>query len=307
MESGFVGGPRSPISFDELGKKSPAELLEYIRSWLPQQEGNGETDGWHHEAESVAGLAGVLTTVVQSRPEEFSRIAQQFIGLDPTYVRGFLEGIFNAARKRDTIDWAAVIGLCHWAAGELAEIGSRDALGDRDTNWTWTKQTITRVLQEGLNEESNAVPFLSPDEVWDTIKTLLHSPDVLQGNEEAELSSHFDPLTRSLNTVSGSALHAAIKYALWVRHFDKTFQGISSISEFAAALDYVLERPEVYGLTSRAVLGQWFPWLVLIDATWAKDQVDRIFPEQKERARLWEAAWSTYMDSQPTATPRMVL
>ena len=48
-------------------------------------------------------------------------------------------------------------------------------------------------------------------------------------------------------------------------------------------------------MTSRAVFGQWFPWLVLIDTEWARNHVDTIFPESEEQLSFWVAAWITYV------------
>jgi len=45
----------------------------------------------------------------------------------------------------------------------------------------------------------------------------------------------------------------------------------------------------------RAVYGQWFPWLVLLDSKWARDNATRIFPIGQGKEALLDAAWNTYV------------
>jgi hypothetical protein len=43
----------------------------------------------------------------------------------------------------------------------------------------------------------------------------------------------------------------------------------------------------------RAVFGQWYPWLLLLDGAWAEARVESIFPEDNPELR--DAAWQTYL------------
>jgi hypothetical protein len=45
----------------------------------------------------------------------------------------------------------------------------------------------------------------------------------------------------------------------------------------------------------RAVYGQWFPWLDLLDHEWTATNRDRIFPLDTAQDRLFRAAWETYV------------
>src|SRR5439155_16744195 len=45
----------------------------------------------------------------------------------------------------------------------------------------------------------------------------------------------------------------------------------------------------------KSVYGRWFPWLVVLDPSWAASAVDRIFPLAPMDALLFDAAWYTYV------------
>ena len=58
-------------------------------------------------------------------------------------------------------------------------------------------------------------------------------------------------------------------------------------------LDRHLDTTQDASLAVRAVYGQWFPWLVLLDAAWAGHAAGVIFDEVDNR--YWHAAWDTYV------------
>jgi hypothetical protein len=65
--------------------------------------------------------------------------------------------------------------------------------------------------------------------------------------------------------------------------------------EVREVLEVHLDPANDPSLAIRAVYGQWFPWLVLLDRAWAADQVDSIFPTAPEWSDLRDAAWETYI------------
>jgi hypothetical protein len=48
-------------------------------------------------------------------------------------------------------------------------------------------------------------------------------------------------------------------------------------------------------LAIRAVYGQWFPWLCLIDPAWAREHAPQIFPSEETQQGLRDAAWDAYI------------
>jgi hypothetical protein len=102
----------------------------------------------------------------------------------------------------------------------------------------------------------------------------------------------------AINSVRGEALHAAVRYALWVERAleaEEAFEGIDSLPEFAAAVDRRLDPTVERSLAIRAVLGQWFVQFVRMDEKWAESLVPRLFPTDTSAASFFAAAWNAYV------------
>jgi hypothetical protein len=111
-----------------------------------------------------------------------------------------------------------------------------------------------------------------------------------------------DPLTLSINTVRGVAMHAVVKYALWVfRHLESQEdkaplgRGFEEIPGVRAVLEDHLRIDRDPSLATRAVYGQWLPWLHLLDPNWARMHVATIFPRDAAQRPLRNAAWGSYL------------
>jgi hypothetical protein len=98
-------------------------------------------------------------------------------------------------------------------------------------------------------------------------------------------------------------MHAVIQYALWVRkHLEKQpdaksriGRGFEEMPEVQEILDAHLDPRRDPSLAIRAVYGWWFPWLVLLDAEWARSRLRKIFPREEALQDLRNAAWTTYI------------
>ena len=98
-------------------------------------------------------------------------------------------------------------------------------------------------------------------------------------------------------------MHALMRYALWVHRRtensaeggDSPSQGFDRMPEVRKVLELHLRPERDPSLAIRAVYGQWFPWLVLIDTEWAKTRKDEIFPAVPTQADLRQAAWDAYV------------
>jgi hypothetical protein len=69
--------------------------------------------------------------------------------------------------------------------------------------------------------------------------------------------------------------------------------GMSLIPEVRARLKRHLDPAADPSPAIRAVFGQWFPWLQLLDSSWAEANVQTIFPAVNPVLR--DAAWQTYL------------
>ena len=70
------------------------------------------------------------------------------------------------------------------------------------------------------------------------------------------------------------------------------FSGTAGLQEL---LDAHLDRNTEPSLAVRSVYGQYSPWLVYLDPTWAAASADRIVPMDVDSREYWQAAWDSYL------------
>ncbi len=294
--SGGWVGPTSPKNVDELKAFSIEQLTDYLKTWV-------QPSGW--ATPSPEGLGRVLSDVVAAEPEKYAVNAICFKGLDPTYVRALLFGLREGIRQNNELkSWTPVLELCKWVISQPREIPERKSeYSDLDPGWVWARKAVSDLLSLGLNEGVSEIPILLRSLVCELIFSLLQDPEPAVDYEEKYGGSNMDPITISINTTRGMAMHALIGYALWVRRFleklpDKEIRiscGFGEMPEVMKALDNHLDIESDPALSVRAVYGEYFPQLVLLDKKWAISAIPRIFPSEERLKNYRDAAWSTYI------------
>lgn len=291
---GWVG-PTSPKTTEELHAMSVVEIVDFLKTWQPSQE---------FMSPSPEGLERILSSVIAQEPERFAEEAERFKGLDPTYVRALLSGLREAAKSSKPFDWISVIELCRWVLEQprfFSESTTRRR--DADPDWGWTRKEIACLLSTGFEKGGAEIPYGFREQIWVILQPIIEDPDPNPEFEAKYGGSNMDPVTLSINAVRGEAMHAVIRYALWVRRHIEALpdgkvlieRGFDTIPEVREVLDAHLDPGHDPSLAIRAVYGQWFPWLVLLDPKWAKDSISRIFPRGEMSQLLRDAAWEAYI------------
>ena len=90
-------------------------------------------------------------------------------------------------------------------------------------------------------------------------------------------------------------MHAVVRYALWVERSLAEFDASGSIEEVMALLERRLDVDVEPSRAVRSVYGQWFAQFVRIDATWARQLVPLVFPNDPSQADLFASAWDAYV------------
>jgi hypothetical protein len=163
----------------------------------------------------------------------------------------------------------------------------------------WADQTIAELLSTGL--ESAGIPHSERGPVWSLLEQLSEAADPTPDSES--VTSGVDAATLSLNATRSVALHAVVRYALWIRRSIEgtpdqaalLAKGFDEMPEVRQRLDRHLDESKEMSIAVRAVYGQWFPWLLLLDAHWAAAAAPAIFPAAEDSRRFWDAAWGTYI------------
>lgn len=294
-ESRWVG-PKSPKSADELKAMPIEEIVKFLNTWEPPEGVFSEP--------SPEGLGSVLSYLVAEDPASFAREAKLFQGLDPTYVRAVLDGFKDALKQGKAFDWGQVLELCLWVMSKPREIPGRRAKRiQADPDWGWTRWVITDLLSDGLDDTPRSIPIYFREKVWSILKSLTEDPDPTPEHEERYGGSNMDPATLAINTVRGKAMHSVVRYALWVRrHMEGQIdadelpcRSFDEMPEVREVLDDHLDEEKDPSLAIRAVYGEWFPWLVLLDPEWARNNLDRIFPIRQGKEAFFAASWNAYI------------
>lgn len=288
-------GPTSPKSAGDLRAMSVDDIIDFLSSWRPEKQ---------PMSPSPEGLGRLLEAVVSEGSDRFAANAERFQGLDPTYVRSLISGFREAVKKSQSIDWPAVLGLCRWVMEQPRENhGRSSAHRDTDPDWGWTRKSIAELLSAAFDEGVATLSFDLRQTAWLILSPLTDDPEPSPEYEAHYGGSNTDPATLSINTTRGEAMHAVVRYGLWVRrHFerlpdaaDRIQRGFDEMPEVRDVLDKHLDVARDPSLAVRAVYGQWFPWLVLLDKSWARNNVGRIFPSGESEKRYRDAAWETYI------------
>ena len=269
-------GPTSPAAVADLEAMSPPEVAAYLESWQP----TGDPMSPDRE-----GLARVLEEAVARSPSRYLAARDSFVDLRPRYVEALVRGVRNAVLADRLVDWAAVLEV-------LASVVHRPA-GDRE--WRSARRESASMLVTGLGDDVIRPGLRAA--VWELIDALADDPEPAP-EDEAERSLNI--ATDSISSVRGNALHAVIRYALWVcrslagpNGADAVRPSMDTIPEVRRRLDRHLDPANDPSLAVRSVYGQWFPHLALIDADWAERNVERIFPHRHPALR--DAAWEAYL------------
>lgn len=286
-------GPESPISDDERAGMSPSDLLRFAEEWVPEQDG-----GWR--SPSIEGLGRAITAAAKARPQEFASVAHQAQGLDPTYVRSLLSGLEDALRKGSGFEWPPVLELAAFAVQQPFEPDRLEPDRDRDPGWRWCRRTVASLLRTGFADSSGSIPPSQRRTVWAMLERLTRDPNPSPEHEEQFGGDNMDPLTLSINTNRGTAMHAVVEYALWTRRGleadgQDVAAGFAAMPEVADVLEEHLDIEADPSLAVRAVYGRWLPWLLLLDESWTVRNLERILPDDPSLELYRDTAWATYV------------
>jgi len=287
-------GPTTPKAAEDLRAMTFEELVSFLTSWRPCGE---------PMTPSPEGLGRALTAVIALEPERFASNAGRFKELDPTYVRGMLGGLREATKEK-VFAWLPVLDLCQWVMEQPREIPEREGeYADLDPAWVWTRKAIADLLSSGFELRAAEIPWDLRATAWNVLRQLTDDPEPTPEYETHCGGSNMDPASLSINTTRGEAMHAVLRYALWVRHHvqeaddgkERIERGFDEMPEVRDVLNHHLDPDYDRSLAIRSVYGRWFPWLVLLDPRWAAQNVRRIFPPEHDSLEFWSAAWHTYI------------
>lgn len=287
-------GSESPMPEGDMGSWPFSQIIEYLQRWRPD---DASARGF---GPSIEGLGRALRSVVVDRATEFSAEADRLSDLDPTYVRSFLDGIEEAVKAGVSVSWEPLLRLMAAVVEHPFEPDEDDRSWDRDPGWRWARGATASLIETGVADRDNRIPFQWRDAAWQVLEPLTGDPDPSPATEAKRIggSPRFHNL--SINSNRGTAMHAVVEYALWCRRELEASgvdieAGLELLPEVRTVLQAHLQPEQDPSLAIRTVYGQWLPWLALLDEKWVIENASQIFPRAPELSRFRDAAWDTYV------------
>ncbi|MEX2109271.1 MAG: hypothetical protein WD802_01525 [Gemmatimonadaceae bacterium] len=206
------------------------------------------------------------------------------------YVKAVFGALRERIRSRAPIPWSDAIQLGQWAFDQT----ENDSTNDNTRDNADIRRSVVDFLDEALKPGAVEAPIVEREAIWSLLRDGALSPDPML--EEAKEES--DPATLSINSLRGIAMHAVVKYGLWVRSVNEpaTTAIRETAPEVIELLDDRLDASREPSPAVRAVYGQWFPWLVLLDRAWASNAAPLVFGTRNGiSSELGRAAWVSYL------------
>lgn len=277
--------PTTPLQADELHELDVAEIVEFARSFEP-------TPGLGNP--TVEGLASRLSAVVASEPVRFASGAASFVEQDPIYVWSVVRGLHEAA-EGTAFEWEPVLELCRWAVSVKP--------GALAARWRPARLEIARLMSRGFAQGPAQIPDVYRQAAWNIVRPLTDDPDPSGGPADGAA----DAARRSSSTVRGEAMHAVVRYALWVRRQiesspnarQRMSRGLHEIPEVLEVLEAHLDPQTEPEAAIRAVYGRWFAWMLMLDPNWGNSKLRQIFTTDPKLEYLRDAAWEAHISFCP--------
>jgi hypothetical protein len=282
VSAGYLSGPTSPLSEEEMKAMPASTAIEFIAAWKPEAAVRTPTP---------EGLARVLTDSVETSPAEFGALAERIVELDPTYIRAVLSGLEHAVKGGEELPWTETLTLIERAVespelDEAPELRERD---DRDPDWRWARKEAAGLLESAL--QANLLPAEVAGRVWNSLQTLSWDAEPDADYERQYGGTNMDPLTLSLNTTRGEAMHAVVAFAIWAKENNDEESLDRALANLNEHLDPALEPSQ----TIRGVFGARLHQLRSVAPVWLGERVDFVFPSEADLRALRLAAWDTYL------------
>lgn len=276
-------GSVSPISKDNLLKKSNQEIANYIKTFNPKRS---------FDEPSISGLSEIFGNAVETDPERFASEIEVYQEIPYIYSYYLLNSFGAAWKKQISFDWEKVLLYClatlknqKFYSGEL-QVENDDWHAKPD----WVVGSIANLLTDGLQNNNHAFDIkLLPitKEIVQIIVSNLKRVDDLK-------ETNMDYPTYSLNSTAGKSLRALFDYSLHrarnsFEHEDK--------GKWEADIKSLFEDTLRKGIIDGLILqGMYFEQFCFLDYDWITEQVKKHYTSED---REWFAFMGGFAFGRP--------
>lgn len=278
----------SPVSAEELAKKSFDELKQLLLTYVPK-------DSFLNPSE---GLAHALQKIVHEDPNRYSEFAAYLT--DPAirfvYIYHYLSGIRESIKEQQTKLEDVVLDLCEYLVVQKEDpFASSSQL--HEPGLPNCQMEMAHLLDESLHSDDPYLIRRQLDRIRSLLVLLAHHPDPETGSDA---QTSFDPFTHSMNCVRGVAMHGIFHYSLYLIRQQKKLKNEELKTGFLESqICEILEEKLDLGLEPslavHAVYGAFIPQLHYLGREWLEKHLEDIFPRDEEKFAYWKAAWDAYI------------
>jgi hypothetical protein len=276
----------SPLTRESMKTMEPGEVVAQLRSWQPSAN-DPFPFGY-----SKDGFGRVFASVVADVPERYAPLASDIKTLDPVYVSSALRGFAIAIKQEKDFDISPVLALSLWVAERPAS-ADVDAIPDL----SGARHNVIELISEGL--KGTKLPSTERETIWKVI-------DLLSNDESGKLdyrdpkAQQADVWSHSVNYIRPRAVRAAIQFLQWsMDNAGQSTFAFSDVPELAQYFEKHTDPSFEPCLSVRLIFGENFPQLQAWDPTWAKNAIDRVFPNAPDLTALRDVAWTAYLVANP--------
>lgn len=306
----IIPDPPSPKSAAELQAMEIGALIEYLKSWTPENSPR-QFSSWNI-LDRHRSLARELEQAIKREPVCFAEHASKFIWLPRIYIHSFLSAVRDALADNPNLPlaWERLLRFCTELCYPQDSIEDLQTTQPDDLSWFNIYTAIGRLIQQGLvgqGEQSPSIPVAQREWVFELLKRLLivskPTPISLDQTKARPVAKANYWITVTLNTPRGIAMSAVVDYGIWLKKSlastgltharpDVTFE---QMPELRKLLEEHLDPSGDLDPVLRAVYGMRFWSLCYLDIEWLRAHVMAIFPLDRGQAKPFDAAWTAYL------------
>jgi hypothetical protein len=270
-------GDRSPVKQDDIVGMSSDQLHSFLREWSPER--GFDTPTREGVVDTLSGLGDALL-------QREVQVAERWAGLHPVYVRFLLRGAQQLLRNGGPVAWDRILGLL-----ELLEIDIATSEGAAVCS------AAMALLRDGFDAGSGMPAVTLKERLWQFIENSMRKAEALP--VVSDLLSAGDALHRSMNSVHGQSVEAAIRLGVWAKRMSADVVSEFSFSQrlprVSDALDKWLRARTGQSLLARPMFGANLEALSWLDHSWVSSRLSILFPDEVEHEAFREAVWETFL------------
>ena len=281
-------GNQSPISAKDLSEFSVGDTVQYLADYkIPDDPFARHSSG---------GLGSVFAGLVSENPDKFISVGKMFFEkkVRPIFFYHLTNGLKDAVKNGKEINWSLVVDIYHKIIvehGYLSEPANND-----EQDWNAVQRATSDFIGYALGNDSCVISTDLKEKIWAIISTLADDPEPTPEYENKNDGRDKDPMTLSINTTRGEAMHAVVNYGLWIaRNLKDKSVEVKMPIEMTELLDKHLDISQEPSLAIRSIYGWRLPNLFYLNLPWLEKNKDKIFSKDNPDHLL--ATWQGYLSN----------